>query len=63
MYALPAKSVMFRSAGRHLPALATIRIPESVLSKKSAKLSKSVSGSRSPWRTESSYEPTVLLPA
>src|ERR1700731_2076846 len=43
MYALDAKAAMFRRAWRLLPALAAILIPASVLSKKSAMLSRSAS--------------------
>jgi hypothetical protein len=40
MYALDAKAAIFRRARRPLPALAAILIPASVLSKKSAMLSR-----------------------
>src|SRR6267378_5049468 len=43
MYALDAKAAIFRRACRLLPALAAILIPASVLSKKSAMLSRSAS--------------------
>ena len=43
MYALDAKAAIFRRAWRLLPALAVILIPASVLSKKSAMLSRSAS--------------------
>ena len=43
MYALDAKAAIFRRAWRLLPALAAILIPASVLSKKSAMLSRSAS--------------------
>src|SRR6266403_2344724 len=43
MYALDAKAAIFRRARRLLPALAAILIPASVLSKKSAMLSRSAS--------------------
>src|SRR5713101_685712 len=43
-YALDAKAAIFRRAWRLLPALAAILIPASVLSKKSAMLSRSASG-------------------
>src|SRR5258708_11431338 len=42
-YALDAKAAIFRRAWRLLPALAAILIPASVLSKKSAMLSRSAS--------------------
>jgi hypothetical protein len=47
-YALPAKIAILRSARRLLPALAAILIPASVLSKKSAMLSRSASKLTSP---------------
>jgi hypothetical protein len=43
MYALDAKAAIFRRAWRLLTALAAILIPASVLSKKSAMLSRSAS--------------------
>jgi len=43
MYALEAKAAIFRRAWRLLPALAAILIPASVLSKKSAMLSRPAS--------------------
>jgi hypothetical protein len=43
IYVLDAKAAIFRRAWRFLPALAAILIPASVLSKKSAMLSRSVS--------------------
>src|SRR5260370_31328431 len=43
MYALDAKAAIFRRAWRLLPALAAILIPARVLSKKSARLSRSAS--------------------
>ena len=49
LYALPAKTAIFRRARRLLPALAAILIPASVPSKKSAMLCRSASGSSSPW--------------
>src|ERR1700747_703465 len=47
-YALDAKAAMFRRARRLLPALAAILIPASVLSKKSAMLSRFASELISP---------------
>src|SRR6267143_2534235 len=48
-YALDAKAAIFRRARRLLPALAAILIPASVLSKKSAMLSRSASERISLW--------------
>ncbi len=49
MYALDAKAAIFRSERRLLPALAAILIPESVLSKKSAMVSRPASELISLW--------------
>jgi hypothetical protein len=49
MYALAAKTAIFRSAWRLFPALADILIPARVLSKKSAIPSRSASELISPW--------------